>query len=95
MTALGLVAVQMASETVQGPHQTVETTRKAEEIPASRVVTLNDPDAEPIKAVNNSISTSKYNPITFLPYFLWEMFSRVAYLYFLAQVMLNRHTHIC
>lgn len=30
--------------------------------------------------------TSKYNIVTFLPIFLLEMFSRVAYLYFLLQV---------
>jgi len=34
----------------------------------------------------NSIRTSKYNIITFLPFFLIFMFSRVAYLYFLTQV---------
>ena len=34
----------------------------------------------------NSIKTAKYNVITFVPTFLVEMFSRVAYLYFLAQV---------
>lgn len=34
----------------------------------------------------NNIKTSKYNPITFLPIFLFEMFSRIAYLYFLFQV---------
>ena len=34
----------------------------------------------------NNIKTAKYNPITFLPIFLFEMFSRVAYLYFLFQV---------
>ena len=34
----------------------------------------------------NSIKTAKYNVITFVPIFLVEMFSRVAYLYFLAQV---------
>lgn len=34
----------------------------------------------------NSIRTAKYNIITFLPIFLWTMFKRVAYLYFLAQV---------
>ena len=34
----------------------------------------------------NSIRTSKYNIITFLPFFLYFMFSRVAYLYFLGQV---------
>eukprot|EP00210_Caulerpa_lentillifera_P001750 g1680.t1 len=41
------------------------------------------------KFVNNAISTSKYNIITFLPIFLFEMFSRVAYLYFLAQAALS------
>lgn len=35
---------------------------------------------------HNMIKTAKYNPITFLPIFLFEMFSRVAYLYFLFQV---------
>jgi hypothetical protein len=35
----------------------------------------------------NSIYTAKYNLITFLPIFLFTMFSRVAYLYFLAQVL--------
>lgn len=34
----------------------------------------------------NSVRTSKYNIITFLPIFLLTMFSRVAYLYFAAQV---------
>ena len=34
----------------------------------------------------NSVKTAKYNVVTFLPIFLWEMFSRVAYLYFLLQV---------
>jgi hypothetical protein len=37
----------------------------------------------------NSIRTSKYNIITFLPFFLYFMFSRVAYLYFLTQVGTN------
>ena len=36
--------------------------------------------------VSNRVVTSKYNIITFLPIFLFEMFSRVAYLYFLLQV---------
>lgn len=34
---------------------------------------------------SNRVVTSKYNIITFLPIFLFEMFSRVAYLYFLLQ----------
>ena len=33
----------------------------------------------------NAITTSKYNILTFLPIFLFVMFSRVAYLYFLLQ----------
>ena len=33
----------------------------------------------------NSVRTSKYNIVTFLPIFLFTMFSRVAYLYFAAQ----------
>lgn len=89
MRSLGLIVAQMASESIHGPQHTEETTRRAEEIQTPRVVTLNDPDADPVKTANNSISTSKYNPITFLPYFLWEMFSRVAYLYFLVQVILK------
>jgi hypothetical protein len=34
------------------------------------------------------VTTAKYDPyfVTFLPIFLFEMFSRVAYLYFLIQV---------
>ena len=47
--------------------------------------------------VPNSIKTAKYNVITFVPIFLWEMFSRMAYLYFLAQVLVFEHlphTHI-
>ena len=44
--------------------------------------------------VPNSIRTAKYNAITFFPIFLVEMFSRVAYLYFLAQVLfLQKLTH--
>lgn len=38
----------------------------------------------------NSVQTSKYNIVTFLPIFLFTMFSRVAYLYFAAQVLLWR-----
>ena len=34
---------------------------------------------------SNRVITSKYNIVTFLPIFLFEMFSRVAYLYFLLQ----------
>ena len=47
---------------------------------------------EPVQNVGvfkgNAVSSAKYDPyfITFLPRFLFEMFSRVAYLYFLIQV---------
>lgn len=34
----------------------------------------------------NRVVTAKYNVVTFLPIFLFEMFSRLAYLYFLLQV---------
>jgi hypothetical protein len=37
----------------------------------------------------NKVITSKYNLVTFLPIFLFEMFSRVAYLYFLVQAALS------
>ena len=37
----------------------------------------------------NRVVTSKYNIVTFLPRFLFEMFSRVAYLYFLIQAGLS------
>ena len=39
---------------------------------------------------SNRVVTSKYNIITFLPIFLFEMFSRVAYLYFLLQARRGR-----
>eukprot|EP01025_Chloroclados_australasicus_P031044 TRINITY_DN3132_c0_g4_i1.p1 TRINITY_DN3132_c0_g4~~TRINITY_DN3132_c0_g4_i1.p1 ORF type:complete len:1356 (-),score=176.40 TRINITY_DN3132_c0_g4_i1:580-4509(-) len=58
-----------------------------------RVVYLNIPEQEDPKYrkqfANNSITTSKYNILTFLPIFLFEMFSRLAYLYFLAQACLS------
>ncbi len=37
---------------------------------------------------SNRVVTAKYNIVTFLPIFLFEMFSRVAYLYFLFQASL-------
>lgn len=39
----------------------------------------------------NAITTSKYNLLTFLPIFLFVMFSRVAYLYFLLQARRPLH----
>ena len=40
----------------------------------------------PVQHAHNGIKTAKYNVVTFLPIFLFEMFSRAAYLYFLLQV---------
>ena len=53
---------------------------------SSRFVGLNkQPDGPPQKFANNRIRTAKYNVVTFFPYFLYEMFKRAAYLYFLLQ----------
>ena len=38
---------------------------------------------------DNVVSSAKYNALTFLPRFLFEIFSRVAYLYFLVQAALG------
>jgi Phospholipid-translocating ATPase N-terminal len=35
---------------------------------------------------SNKVRTAKYNVVTFLPIFLAEQFSQVAYFYFLVQV---------
>ena len=56
--------------------------------PPARVVLLG-PGARLPPAVGNSIKTAKYNAATFLPRFLFEMFSRAAYLYFLLQAILS------
>ena len=47
---------------------------------------LNDPA---LMKEDNRVTTSKYNLVTFLPIFLFEMFTRVAYLYFLIQAGLS------
>ncbi|CAN4124338.1 unnamed protein product [Withania somnifera] len=52
--------------------------------PGHRTVFLNDPDANALaKFKGNSVSTTKYDIITFLPKGLFEQFRRVANLYFL------------
>ena len=45
----------------------------------------------------NNVKTAKYNVATFLPIFLFEMFSRIAYLYFLLQARGGPPTppHLC
>ena len=62
----------------QGPEQEVHTTD-------ARMVVLNE-ERNPKGFVNNEIHTAKFGLVNFLPVFLFIMFRRVAYLYFLAQV---------
>lgn len=58
----------------------------------SRVVFCNQSQFHkkgPFRYPNNSISTTKYNPVTFLPKALFEQFRRVANLYFLLAAALS------
>ena len=60
----------------------------------TRVVHLND--GQPAgEFVGNGIKTAKYNFLTFLPLFLWEMFSRAAYFYFLIQARASESRALC
>ena len=83
---------------MQGPHNGGESSPKAQpkrrpslaraaskkKDVQTRVVHLND--GQPAgEFVGNGIKTAKYNFLTFLPFFLFEMFSRAAYFYFLIQ----------
>ncbi|KAI8376471.1 uncharacterized protein BYT42DRAFT_498686 [Radiomyces spectabilis] len=59
---------------------------KRKQIPdgTPRIVHINSPLLnEQQKFMGNSVSTAKYNPITFLPKFLYEEFSKTANLFFL------------
>jgi len=58
--------------------------RKGKGEKKTRVVHMNDGQATG-DFVGNGIRTAKYNVLTFAPIFLWEMFSRAAYFYFLIQ----------
>ena len=58
----------------------------------ARFVYINDAErtnAPPAGLPDNSIHTTKYTVLTFLPRNLYEQFHRVAYLYFLVLVALN------
>lgn len=69
--------------------QTEEDAEKATFASDSRTVNLagGAPADKTAGFAKNNIKTAKYNLITFFPIFLFEMFSRAAYLYFLAQVV--------
>lgn len=58
----------------------------------SRLVYVNDPfkTNESLEFASNSIRTSKYSVLTFLPRNLFEQFHRVAYVYFLIIAVLNQ-----
>ncbi len=74
--------------------QTEDDEQKAAVPSDSRTVNLAGgvPAEKTLGFATNNIKTAKYNLITFFPIFLFEMFSRAAYLYFLAQVMLCTST---
>jgi phospholipid-transporting ATPase len=58
--------------------------RPDHESPQERTIALNDPVRnEAAKFLHNSISTAKYNAVTFLPKFFYEQFSKWANLFFL------------
>lgn len=58
----------------------------------ARFVYINEVDRtnDPIKFPNNSIRTTKYSILTFIPRNLFEQFHRVAYVYFLVLAGLNQ-----
>ncbi|KAB1201997.1 Phospholipid-transporting ATPase 1 [Morella rubra] len=58
----------------------------------ARLIYINDPGKtnERYEFAGNSVKTSKYSIITFLPRNLFEQFHRVAYIYFLVIAVLNQ-----
>ena len=63
----------------------MQVSQKEVHTPDARTIQLNE-DRNPKGFVNNEIHTAKFGLVNFLPVFLFIMFRRVAYLYFLAQV---------
>ncbi|KAF1991080.1 phospholipid-translocating P-type ATPase [Aulographum hederae CBS 113979] len=60
-----------------------------------RIINLNNPTANAVnKYVDNHVSTTKYNIITFLPKFLYEQFSKYANLFFLFTAILQQIPNI-
>ncbi|XP_020521908.1 phospholipid-transporting ATPase 3 isoform X2 [Amborella trichopoda] len=78
--------VRSSSSSMRGDRQTrtVRLGRVQPQAPGHRTIFCNDREANlPVKFKGNSISTTKYNLLTFLPKGLFEQFRRVANLYFL------------
>ncbi|XP_057417723.1 phospholipid-transporting ATPase 3-like [Lotus japonicus] len=70
--------------------QTVRLGRVQPQAPTHRTIFCNDREANlPVRFKGNSISTTKYNFLTFLPKGLFEQFRRVANLYFLTISILS------
>ncbi|CAN6483615.1 unnamed protein product [Victoria cruziana] len=68
----------------QPSSRTVRLGRVQPQAPGHRTIYCNDREANlPVRFKGNSISTTKYNILTFLPKGLFEQFRRVANLYFL------------
>ena len=57
--------------------------------PQLRLIKVNH-QLQQIKHISNSISTSKYNVLTFLPKFLWEQFQKYSNVFFFIIVMLQQ-----
>ncbi|TQD76032.1 hypothetical protein C1H46_038428 [Malus baccata] len=73
-----------------GSTSTVRLGRVQPQAPGHRTIFCNDREANiPVRFPGNSISTTKYNFITFLPKGLFEQFRRVANLYFLTISILS------
>lgn len=67
------------------PTATVEDLDEA----GKRNVRYNDPTAEPHKGYSdNVVRTAKFNIITFVPIFLFEVFRKASYFYFLVMAIL-------
>ncbi|CAH2038382.1 unnamed protein product [Thlaspi arvense] len=84
MVRPGGLSVDSSTNHLRAPSRTVTLGRIQPQAPSFRTVYCNDRDANfPVRFKGNSISTTKYNVLTFLPKGLFEQFRRIANIYFL------------